>query len=390
MSTKNKQNLSLPQFLKLLTAKGDLSMSKAMSLASKLIPAKFDSEEKLSAITPNDLLQLGISNEEDQKGVMKAGGQKWGMGNRRKQISTADKPSNQPKKRKRDQGFSRDVDLDRPLPNSAPSRHSEIRTSLDFNEILDETILQTQSVVVNRAPVMTAWATVVAERLGFNREEALSIAHAYTEMNATSKATYLGISPKKTDSEIIVEKIPDSQPVVELMGRKVPVLSLQSEEWRAIVKGTLVEPAAGFGYIQRSFRQQMGVVLGSLRLLAMSIDPSRLNEIGYGLYLDFRPQQEGWGKRSELKMASILELREHIKATDRASRDGKPSSGDDAPPAKRVKVEGAASSSSSTIVRNEVKEGPSASLQCSTLKEEGDNENDWGDLNDDDLAEIDC
>ncbi len=29
--------------------------------------------------------------------------------------------------------------------------------------------------VVNRAPVMMAWAFVVAERLGFQREEALSI-----------------------------------------------------------------------------------------------------------------------------------------------------------------------------------------------------------------------
>lgn len=33
----------------------------------------------------------------------------------------------------------------------------------------------TKSTIVNRAPVMTAWAMVVAERLGFKREEALSI-----------------------------------------------------------------------------------------------------------------------------------------------------------------------------------------------------------------------
>jgi hypothetical protein len=36
-------------------------------------------------------------------------------------------------------------------------------------------VLQLKSTVVNRAPVMTAWATIVAERLGFRREEALSI-----------------------------------------------------------------------------------------------------------------------------------------------------------------------------------------------------------------------
>lgn len=36
-------------------------------------------------------------------------------------------------------------------------------------------LLKTKWTIVNRAPLMTAWATVVAERMGFEREEALSI-----------------------------------------------------------------------------------------------------------------------------------------------------------------------------------------------------------------------
>lgn len=36
-------------------------------------------------------------------------------------------------------------------------------------------VLKTRYTVINRAPLMTAWATIVAERLGFEREEALSI-----------------------------------------------------------------------------------------------------------------------------------------------------------------------------------------------------------------------
>ncbi len=47
--------------------------------------------------------------------------------------------------------------------------------SLDFHEILDEDALRPRTTIVNRAPVMMAWACVVAERLGFSREEALSI-----------------------------------------------------------------------------------------------------------------------------------------------------------------------------------------------------------------------
>jgi len=45
----------------------------------------------------------------------------------------------------------------------------------DFHEILDEEALKHKFTVVNRAPVMMAWSCVVAERLGFSRDEALSI-----------------------------------------------------------------------------------------------------------------------------------------------------------------------------------------------------------------------
>lgn len=41
-------------------------------------------------------------------------------------------------------------------------------------------VLKIKSVIVNRAPVMMAWATIVAERLGFKREEALSIGKQIT------------------------------------------------------------------------------------------------------------------------------------------------------------------------------------------------------------------
>ena len=69
--------------------------------------------------------------------------------------------------------------------------------------------LRAKSVVTNRAPILTAWATVVAERLGFKRAEALSIAHVFVGVNASAakgaKQPELG----------------ENQPFVELMGRKV-------------------------------------------------------------------------------------------------------------------------------------------------------------------------
>lgn len=33
---------------------------------------------------------------------------------------------------------------------------------------------------------------------------------------------------------------------------------------------------------------------------------------GYGLYLEFRPDVDGWGKKAELRMSTILDLRRHL------------------------------------------------------------------------------
>ena len=53
-----------------------------------------------------------------------------------------------------------------------------------------------QTVTINRAPVLALWATVVAERLGFSRDEALSLGKAVTGLNAQSKGQRLGIYTK--------------------------------------------------------------------------------------------------------------------------------------------------------------------------------------------------
>jgi hypothetical protein len=46
-------------------------------------------------------------------------------------------------------------------------------------------------VIVNRAPVLTLWAVVVAEVLGFDHDEALTLGRAVAGLNAYSK----GVSP---------------------------------------------------------------------------------------------------------------------------------------------------------------------------------------------------
>ncbi|HEX9901784.1 MAG TPA: hypothetical protein VGB72_02860 [Acidobacteriota bacterium] len=49
------------------------------------------------------------------------------------------------------------------------------------------------AVFINRAPVLTLWASIVAERLGYDQGSSLSLAKAVAGLNAQSKGRRLGI-----------------------------------------------------------------------------------------------------------------------------------------------------------------------------------------------------
>jgi len=55
-------------------------------------------------------------------------------------------------------------------------------------------------VQVNRAAVLTAWAAVVAERLGMKRDEALTMGRAVAGLSAYSKGKRLGLVEPATDA----------------------------------------------------------------------------------------------------------------------------------------------------------------------------------------------
>src|SRR3712207_5322637 len=50
---------------------------------------------------------------------------------------------------------------------------------------------------VNRAPVLTLWAAVVAERLGYPEETALTLGRAVAGASAQAKARHLGIAEER-------------------------------------------------------------------------------------------------------------------------------------------------------------------------------------------------
>ena len=89
---------------------------------------------------------------------------------------------------------------------------------------------------VNRAPVLTLWATVVAERLGYPPETALTLGRFVAGSSARAKARRLGISDDKQDAEERYAQAAELKPTrqaVRLLGRDIPVLDAADGTLRA-------------------------------------------------------------------------------------------------------------------------------------------------------------
>lgn len=165
-----------------------------------------------------------------------------------------------------------------------------------------------QTVTINRAPVLALWATVVAERLGFGRDEALSLGKAVTGLNAQSKGQRLGIYRRHEMGKPGPGERPDS---VELFGREIPVARTPTGI-RALNKGTPVSPERTQAYLESKFGEHLSAVRGAMEELARSMKPDALAARAFALYAQFRPQipdgVKGWGAKGTLDLNAIRSL----------------------------------------------------------------------------------
>src|ERR1700730_8551251 len=100
-----------------------------------------------------------------------------------------------------------------------------------------------RTIAINRAPVLTLWAAVVAQRLGFYPDEALTLGKAVAGLNAQAKGRRLGIfKPREEKTQKAREKKPDETFLVEILGRTVPAINTE-DGIRAAIKGKPISPA---------------------------------------------------------------------------------------------------------------------------------------------------
>lgn len=170
-------------------------------------------------------------------------------------------------------------------------------------------------VMINRAPVLTLWAAVVAERMGHDWECALTLGKAVAGLNAQkkgrslgiygpSRAEHLGKKPKKTGL--------GEDYWIQVCGRPVPVKDTD-DGTRAVIKDKPIDPGGVQKYLDGKFGESFQAAREAMQELAAAFESEDMEFEAFGLYEAFRPEiargKRGWGQKGELDLDLVRSLK---------------------------------------------------------------------------------
>ncbi len=169
-----------------------------------------------------------------------------------------------------------------------------------------------QLISINRAPVLTLWAAVVAHRLGFNEDEALTLGKAVAGLTAQAKGRRLGIyKPHVEGAEKVREKKRGEEFWIEICGRPIPAKNTE-EGIRAVHGNRAIDPGGVRRYLESKFGENLNAARSAMEKLAKAFSPEELAVQCFPLYERFRPEipegVKGWGAKDELDLDLIERL----------------------------------------------------------------------------------
>src|SRR3982074_2349147 len=117
-----------------------------------------------------------------------------------------------------------------------------------------------RTIAINRAPVLTLWATIVAQRLGFDEDEALTLGKAVAGLNAQAKGRRLGIfKPHEEKPKKARDKERGERFLIEVCGGPVPATNTD-DGIRAVKGAQVIEPDGVRRYLKSKFGDDLGAV----------------------------------------------------------------------------------------------------------------------------------
>jgi len=118
-----------------------------------------------------------------------------------------------------------------------------------------------EPIMMNRAPVLTLWGAVVAQRMGYEPDAALTLGKCLAGLNAQSKGRMLGIfGPPKAAEAGPPKKVGLGEEFwVEICGRPLPAKNTK-EGIRAVVKDKPIDPAGVQRYLSSKFADDLSDV----------------------------------------------------------------------------------------------------------------------------------
>ena len=174
---------------------------------------------------------------------------------------------------------------------------------------------QRRTIRINRAPVLTLGAAVVAERLGFDYDTSLTLGRAVAGLNAYAKGVSLGLF--EPSCEAVDEHLQRAKAGtivrVDLLHRAVPVMATP-DGLRAVSKDQAISPASVEHYLGSKFGNNLGSAMRAMVKLAQSMPTEEIAARANRLYEELRPAIPagitGWGAAGELDLDLIEGLSE--------------------------------------------------------------------------------
>ena len=169
---------------------------------------------------------------------------------------------------------------------------------------------------VNRAPVLTLWAAIVAEHLGHDADAAIALGRAFAGSSARVKARSIGLEEKHPDraehdtANAATPKVP--RQTVRLLGRNIPVTDHNGSQF-ALDGDKAAAPGQARTYVEKALGGHLTAVRRAMDALARSLPPEELNRVAFRLYEQFRPEVpagvKGWGAKGILDLSRIENAR---------------------------------------------------------------------------------